>query len=273
MSLRLFQHNKRVILWGCGMCCALGLSACTFENYTEPEIVCWGDSMTEGYGVSKAEIYTEETTFDASYLSYPDILQKLTGLRTYNFGVSGATSEEIAIMQGGLTADKDLSEYTMIDSSVMENGKKHKGDILILEIGSNGGWNGDYATLIDQYEAMIKHSGCKGYIIIGDTDDPQNSADEIVVRNSEETQIGTTETSWEAVLHKTFGEHFINMRVFMMENGLKLAGLEATEADEEAAKNGALSIQLRSDWTHFNSYGYYVQAYGVYQKGVKLGYW
>ena len=31
----------------------------------------------------------------------------------------------------------------------------HSGDILILEIGSNGGWENDYKTLILQYDAMI----------------------------------------------------------------------------------------------------------------------
>ena len=51
----------------------------------------------------------------------------------------------------------------------------HSGDILILEIGSNGGWENDYKTLILQYDAMIQEFGCKYYIVVGDTDDPGTS--------------------------------------------------------------------------------------------------
>ena len=39
-------------------------------------------------------------------------------------------------------------------------------DILILEIGSNGGWGSDYQTLILQYDNIIINSGCDYYIII-----------------------------------------------------------------------------------------------------------
>ena len=51
---------------------------------------------------------------------------------------------------------------------------ERKNDILILEIGSNGGWE-NYRQLISQYDAMIQNSGCDYYIIVGDTDDPGTS--------------------------------------------------------------------------------------------------
>ena len=63
------------------------------------------------------------------------------------------------------------------------------------------------------------------------------------------------------------------MRRFLIDNGLKVAGLGETQADRDAASRGCLSRQLRSDWTHLNSYGYFAQALGVYEKGVELGYW
>ncbi|MEA4814132.1 MAG: SGNH/GDSL hydrolase family protein [Oscillospiraceae bacterium] len=257
------------------------LSACnkketTNTSQTAREIVCWGDSMTEGFGASEAEIMTGEGHFDASYLSYPEVLEQLTGITTYNFGVPGASSEEIAIMQGGIAPTDDLSSYEVIDYDFMEQAQSHKGDILVLEIGSNGGWDGDYATLISQYRAMIDHAGCDKYIIIGDTDDPGNSADDVVAEAAlehEEEAIGTSDTSWDTALRDEFGEHFINMRAFLIEDGLRITGLTPTEADEEAAEHDAISVQLRSDWTHFNSYGYYAQAVGVYQKGLQLSYW
>lgn len=242
---------------------------------TRQEIVCWGDSMTAGTGNSAAVIHADGTTFDASFLSYPEILEQMTGITTYNYGVYGATSEEIAIMQGGIEPEMDLDEYDMIDFDIMENSKEHKGDILILEIGSNGGWENDYDTLIDQYEAMIAYSGCRQYIIIGDTDNPGSSIADTKQSATDENGyfIGTNETAWEEALHEAFGDHFINMRVYMVENGLEAAGLEATQADRLEKAMGFIPSQLRADWTHFNSYGYYAQALGVYEKGIELGYW
>ena len=63
------------------------------------------------------------------------------------------------------------------------------------------------------------------------------------------------------------------MRVFLVEHGLEVAGLTPNEEDEEYSALGWVSDQLRSDWTHLNSYGYYAQAVGVYEKGRELGYW
>ena len=255
---------------------ACGNQKSASDSQVAQEIVCWGDSMTEGFGASEAQIETDDGMFDASNLSYPEVLQQLTGIKTYNFGVPSATSEEIAVMQGGITAAGDIASYDTIDYDVMAQAKDHPGDILILEIGSNDGWYGDYATLIAQYNAMIAHAGCSKYIIIGDTDDPENSVDDAVAQTAmvqENDPVGTEDTSWDAALREAFGDHFINMRAFLIEEGLRVTGLSPTEADTEAAAHGAISVQLRSDWTHFNSYGYYAQAVGVYQKGIELGYW
>lgn len=283
--------KKREVAAACMIGLAMVLTGCeTMENEmniqarvaeqrdTEEkskEIVCWGDSMTEGTGNSAAIIHADGETFDASFLSYPEILEELTGITTYNYGVYGATSEEIAIMQGALEPEMDLDEYDMIDFDIMEKSKAHMGDILILEIGSNGGWDGDYDVLIDQYEAMITHSSCSEYIIIGDTDNPGSSLADTEQSATDEKGcfIGVNETSWETALREAFGDHFINMRVYMVENGLKIAGLEETQTDRIEKKLGFIPSQLRADWTHFNSYGYYAKAMGVYKKGIELGYW
>lgn len=66
------------------------------------EIVCWGDSMTQGVGADDDPgalvSLADDELYDTSYQSYPQVLSQLTGLDTYNFGVAGATSEEIAVM-------------------------------------------------------------------------------------------------------------------------------------------------------------------------------
>lgn len=236
------------------------------------EIVCWGDSMTEGVGAGPAIIANGDETFDASWMSYPEILEELTGITTYNFGVSGATSEEIGFMQGSRQLDHPLRQLNVISGDVMIRALGHKGDVVVLEIGSNGGWHGDYGELAQQYRDMISHAECDRYIIIGDTDDPGTS---IADTDQEPFPEGTGagETTWEATLREQFGEHFINMRAYLVENGLETAGLSSTWQDDRDAAQGRISQQLRADWTHLNSYGYYAQAYAVYEKGKDLGYW
>ena len=267
------------------------------------EIVCWGDSMTQGVGADEGALVSlaDGELYDTSYQSYPQVLSQLTGLDTYNFGVAGATSAEIAAMQGGLTweelesaeksvevadaddadanaADADAADdadeqpVSHIDPDVIEEGEQHTGDILVLEIGSNGGWNNDYQVLIDQYRAMIERSGCEDYLILGDTDDPGTSVgDTSQVPFTED--YAPRETNWEAALREAFGDHFINMRVFLIKHGLEISGLTPTEEDVADARLGCISKQLRSDWTHLNARGYFAKAVAVYQRGVKLGYW
>ena len=138
----------------------------------------------------------------------------------------------------------------------------------MLEIGSNGGWNNDYQVLIDQYRAMIERSGCEDYLILGDTDDPGTSVgDTSQVPFTED--YAPRETNWEAALREAFGDHFINMRVFLIKHGLEISGLTPTEEDVADARLGCISKQLRSDWTHLNARGYFAKAVAVYQRGIR----
>ncbi|HBE08849.1 MAG TPA: hypothetical protein DCY73_07215 [Lachnospiraceae bacterium] len=150
--------------------------------------------------------------------------------------------------------------------------------VLILEMGSNGGWNNDYQILIEQYRSIIQHWNVDRYIIVGDTDDPISSIDEMVSSQAKKDRFAgiqprSRENSWERALREAFGLHFINMRKYLIEYGLDLAGLEVTERDELEQAEGNISVQLRSDWTHFNQHGYYAKAVGIYEKGCELGYW
>lgn len=77
----------------------IALMSCGGGNVSPPDmavsteqIVTWGDSTTSGVGASTAE------------LSYPAQLQALSGRNTYNGGVSGQTSSQIAARQGGAPA-------------------------------------------------------------------------------------------------------------------------------------------------------------------------
>ena len=96
-------------------------------------------------------------------------------------------------------------------------------------------------------------------IIVGDTDDPGTSIADTTqgIRNEDGTYIGVGDTAWEATLREAYGDHFINMRTYLIENGLTDVGLRPTVGDYKGFRRGRISKQLRYDWTHFNSYGYY----------------
>ncbi|MDO5382377.1 MAG: hypothetical protein Q4F06_06665 [Eubacteriales bacterium] len=169
-------------------------------------------------------------------------------------------------------------ESVMFEAGTVAKSKvsvDHQDDILILEIGSNGGWDSDYRQLIAQYDSIINNSGCKYYIIVGDTDDPGTS-----IGDNNQTEfddsgsyVGIGDTSWEAALREAYGEHFFNTRVYLIKNGLSICGLDANRQDLDYYLRGDISPQLRADWTHFNAYGYYAKAQGIYEKGRSLGYW
>ena len=134
-------------------------------------------------------------------------------------------------------------------------------DILVIQMGSNGGWD-SYDELVAQYQAMIEKSGTQCYIIIGDTDNPTEAYDS--EQYESDIEVGTKDNVWETALREAFGEHFINMRAFMIEQGLETAGLEPTEQDLDDLENGRVPEQLKDDYTHFNSYGYYAMGVAVY---------
>lgn len=153
--------------------------------------------------------------------------------------------------------------------------ERSNNDILILEMGSNGGWENDYQQLILQYDDIILNSNCKYYIIVGDTDDPGTSLadDNQGECNEDGSYVGIGDTAWEAALREAYGKHFFNTRTYMIQNGLADCGLSTTTSDLENFRKGNISKQLRYDWTHFNCYGYYTKGIGIYKKGVELGYW
>ena len=206
-------------------------------------ISCWGDSMTEG---ASDYSYCEVNGLDISYATYPSVLEYFTGITTCNMGRSGDLSTDVL---------SRACEYI------------YQGDILILEMGSNGGWD-DYDDLIGQYRYIIDSYDCSEFIIVGDTDNPGESIADTLQSCTDEdgNPIGLAETEWEKALSEAFGEHFINMRLYLIDNGLNIVGLETEDTDLEGYNYGRISDKLRSDWTHFNGYGYYAQAVGIYEK-------
>ena len=316
------------------------------DEIPERSISCWGDSMIQGAGCNEAYIYSDNGIEDISYFTTPSALQYFTSINTYNFGVGGENSYQIALRAGGIPiyTDRDIyitdhslayvkfvneneetidmddySGYGYEDNTypdtvyindvlcyveradeglyisicsdtycdsvtemyinawtrvIPKAAYDHRNDILILEIGSNGGWENDYDELIKQYQNIIDNSYYADYIIVGDTDNPGESADIYQdVYDNNGNYAGLHATLWEQALYDAFREHFLNTRLYLMENALSDCGLTPTENDIIDIQTGNLPEQIRADFTHFNSYGYYSKAKAIYLKGIELGYW
>ena len=148
--------------------------------------------------------------------------------------------------------------------------REHKDDIQIIFVGTNGGWmitTDDAETrikkLTSQIDMMIDYNTSKKYIVIG-----LHYFYSWVLYN------GLTKESLENAMKLKYGNHYINLRKYMIEYGLSDAGLSTTEADITAIENGEVPPSLLySDGIHGNAAFYNILANLVHKKGIELGYW
>ena len=76
-----------------------------------------------------------------------------------------------------------------------------------------------------------------------------------------------------SVLAEEYGDHFLDVRKFMLNYGLDLYKLHPTAQDTQDISDGEIPTSLRSDYVHGNNYFYDIVAQLVYDRGVELGYW
>ena len=69
-----------------------------------------------------------------------------------------------------------------------------------------------------------------------------------------------------------FGDHYIDMRTELISRGPELVGLERKEGDWYNIQEGILMGYLMSDVVHLNEYGYRAMGMIVYERMDKLGY-
>lgn len=239
-----------------------------YDNSTDNSVVIY-ESETAEYSRQRADIKAESEKGTESSTVIRETESQTSGEKPTEIPTEKPT-EKPAETSGVEKVTISGGTQAMTRASQERSAK----DILILEMGSNGGWSNNYKQLILQYDDIILNSGCKYYIVLGDTDDPADSADANQGEYGEDgNYVGIGDTAWEAALREAYGEHFFNTRTYMIQNGLTDCGLDTTTDDLENFKKGNISEQLRYDWTHFNCYGYYSKGIGVYKKGIELGYW
>lgn len=245
---------------------------CDVENIDDGQVEI---KLTKGYAAynynegDNVVVYKNDSSSIAETIGENTINENNTETSTVEKPTESVTEAPTETVN---SEEVTISEGTQAHTRASQ--ERSEKDILILEIGSNGGWY-DYQELILQYDNIILNSDCKYYIIVGDTDDPGTSLadDNQGEYNEDGSYIGIGDTAWEAALREAYGEHFFNTRTYMIQNGLNDCGLDTTTEDLENFKKGNISKQLRYDWTHFNCYGYYSKGVGIYKKGVELGYW
>jgi lysophospholipase L1-like esterase len=128
--------------------------------------------------------------------------------------------------------------------------------IPIVFMGQNGGWGGNPEELITQIKSILNMDKWNNkYLVLGLTS-------------------GTAESSanLELAMASEFGDRYINLREYIVKNGLEQQDLDATKADMNAINKGAIPPSLLSDTIHFNSSGYKVIGQAVYDRMIELGY-
>ena len=113
------------------------------------EISCWGDSMMEGCGKGFAVINNNGLYKNISNYDSPFTVEELTRYNTYNFGVAGETSYEIAIRAGGIGIYIDrnlhLTSYTTERARLIDD----YGNVVNMNDFSGYGWeNNDYPNTV-----------------------------------------------------------------------------------------------------------------------------
>lgn len=154
--------------------------------------------------------------------------------------------------------------------------------VMLVNIGINAGWNTDADTLLNQVQLMVDHfTDCGGtkYIITGPY------AGQFLNTESQRAVVFDYETK----AATAFGEHWLNLREYLIANGLAENGLTASALDTERMAVGQIPASLLgggstteilifdgktvTDQTHPNAHGQNSIFNAFYTKGQALVYW
>lgn len=155
------------------------------------------------------------------------------------------------------TTTDTLREGSIVSTYAMSNLRSKYANVFF--IGQNGGFT-DVKDLTKQLNAMIAYSQSSRYIVI--SFHKTNHVINTIPRMME----------MEDSLSQCFGEHYINLRKYMVTCGLADAKLIPTQADMDSIANGVVPPQLLADDCHFTTIGYNVIAKLVYERMKELGY-
>lgn len=275
------------------------------EKGTE-RIVCWGDSLTfgeGGNGVTFPSVLDEKSNLEIINYGVQGETVRQIGIRMgvlpmtvstfeipeemepvevslwqdgedpimMRLGDSGINPCYIAGVEGELSynaADNkyyftrmkrgesvSVAETTEIETFASRD--KRASDVIVLFAGTNLPPNKDTVNeLIDMEKQMLEYLEAEQYIVIGLT------SKELVPDVEPINQ----------ALAEAFGEHFLDIRSYLLENGLSDAGIKPTKKDKKDIEKGEIPPSLRVDAVHGNEEFYRIVGELVYEKLQKLDY-
>lgn len=178
-------------------------------------------------------------------------------------------------------SETQVEENTIV-TSVADTVFNNKNSIMLINLGTNSGWDENADVLLNQVQLMVNHFTSMGgtkYIICG-----LSSGKHLITEAFKQASF-----EYEEKASSAFGEHWLNMREYLIENGLTENGLTASTLDNERIAQGLVPASLLGggsttdikmydgetviDQTHFNCYGANSQSLAFYNKGKALGYW
>lgn len=155
-------------------------------------------------------------------------------------------------------------------------------DIMLINLGCNSGWDENADVLLNQVQLMVDHFAAAGgekHIICGPSAGKHLRTEEM--RN--------ITFAYEEKAATAFGDHWLNLRDYLIANGLTENGLTASALDTERMALGQVPASLIgggtttdikmydgvsvTDDVHPNAYGANSIMLAFYTKGQTLGYW
>lgn len=268
-------------------------------------IVCWGDSLTAGAGVTP----------------YPQILREKLKTGVANYGVGGETAELIAMRQGSLpvyAAPFVIPEDTSETKITFLNDRGEKTDLSYF------GTNGLNSVIIAGVEGNVYYSAEEQSVIFRRCEKGAgvtlNRVTRVITKGMRDRNTGdisifflgtnncftfgscgyfislldrmieysgsgrylvigltTRKYSNDAFeinkeLEKHFGGHFLDIRAYLAGQGLADAGITPTEQDLKDIAEGEIPVSLRKDNVHGNTVYYTLLAEQIIGKFRALGY-
>ena len=150
-------------------------------------------------------------------------------------------------------------------------------DIMIIYLGTNSGWNDTPAELLAQVQSMVNYYQGTKYIIATEATGYR--------LRTESTRAITTQV--ETLFSTTFGEHYFNLRQYLIDNSLTENSLTATDVDNSRIALGQVPASILMgasdlnagkaggdgvDDTHYNTYGLESVKNAFKSKLISLGY-
>ena len=278
----------------------------SFYGETVTNIACYGDSLTAGAGSTTMPYPKQLKTLGKRFVNVVNlgvggensksiaIRQGAIPIYTDSFTIPADTSAvEIEIkdadsqsvflagqgdaglnpcyinnVEGTISKSGDKYYFTRTSSGnsvtvtsgtqiITDGMKNHRDDLMIIWAGTNDRPSAStIQNVINNIDSMIEYSSNSNYIVIGLTS--KSYMPEVEEVNE--------------ILAEKYGEHFLDIRKYLLENGLSDAGITATAQDEIDINSGEIPSSLRYDEVHFNDYGYTIVGTQVYNKLISLGY-